>query len=277
MLSVGFEARSDLRQRTERYKMRARNSEATDQGTELTTKCIAPVRQDENLAGTRSSASLDSLVENGDTVKCIPILWKQHDGDAAFNTTPPTGSLADSGWQYEGQWGGVLGTAIAPQYFIAAQHVGGLVGDAFVFQGVTYKTTAYWNDPSSDLRVWKVDSVFPLWAPLYSLSDEPCKSFVVIGRGTKRGEHIVLCQVQTHWSTNVVSLKTVGLTKQQAQKLYPTATFQGSTMTYVPCHVVTNTTLATCTSPVLVPNSVCALVPAYTPNLICWASPVSLT
>src|SRR5258708_38948048 len=82
MLSVGFEARSDLRQRTERYKMRARNSEATDQGTELTTKCIAPVRQDENLAGTRSSASLDSLVENGDTVKCIPILWKQHDGDA---------------------------------------------------------------------------------------------------------------------------------------------------------------------------------------------------
>src|SRR5258708_17111953 len=150
MLSVGFEARSDLRQRTERYKMRARNSEATDQGTELTTKCIAPVRQDENLAGTRSSASLDSLVENGDTVKCIPILWKQHDGDAeepvpirwkrkngdavervptghgyaalclvllgltiapagavilrgsgdpAFNTTPPTGSLADSGRQ----------------------------------------------------------------------------------------------------------------------------------------------------------------------------------
>jgi prolipoprotein diacylglyceryltransferase len=40
--------------------------------------------------------------------------------DPAYNTQPPTGSLTNSGWQWQGLWGGVLGTAIAPHYFIAA-------------------------------------------------------------------------------------------------------------------------------------------------------------
>ena len=38
--------------------------------------------------------------------------------DPTYNTTPPTGALADSGWQYQIQLGGFLGTAIAPQYFM---------------------------------------------------------------------------------------------------------------------------------------------------------------
>ena len=105
-------------------------------------------------------------------------------GDPAYNTTPPTGALADSGWQYEGAWGGVLGTAIAPQYFLAARHVGGAVGQTFTFQGTAYTTTAYWDDPNSDFRVWKIDGTFPTYAPLYSLSDELGKLMVVVGRGT---------------------------------------------------------------------------------------------
>src|SRR5882757_11346916 len=45
-------------------------------------------------------------------------------GDPNYNTTAPGGSLTNSGWQYEGTWGGFLGTPIAPKYFITAAHVG---------------------------------------------------------------------------------------------------------------------------------------------------------
>jgi hypothetical protein len=93
-------------------------------------------------------------------------------GDPSYNTTPPAGALANSGWQYQGQWGGVLGTPIAPQYFIAAHHVGGSVGQSFTFNGAAYTTTAFWDDTNSDLRVWKVSGTFPTYAPLYTTSDE---------------------------------------------------------------------------------------------------------
>src|ERR1700731_563949 len=49
-------------------------------------------------------------------------------GDPSANTSAPTGALAGSGWQYEGQFAGVLGTVIASNYFITAKHVGGSVG-----------------------------------------------------------------------------------------------------------------------------------------------------
>src|SRR4051794_1862734 len=44
------------------------------------------------------------------------------------NTSVPTGTLSNSGWQYEGQFNGVLVTPIAPQYFISAEHTGGTIG-----------------------------------------------------------------------------------------------------------------------------------------------------
>jgi hypothetical protein len=112
-------------------------------------------------------------------------------GDPAYNTTPPAGALANSGWQYEGQWGAFLGTPIAPRYFLAAHHVGGAVGDTFTFHGVNYTTTAYWDDPSSDLRIWQVSGVFPTYAPLYSTSDETGRPLMVFGRGTQRGAPVV--------------------------------------------------------------------------------------
>jgi hypothetical protein len=161
-------------------------------------------------------------------------------GDPAANTAPPAGALADSGWQHQGLWGGVLGTPIAPQYFIAARHVGGSVGQEFIHQGVTYRTTAFWNDPNSDLRIWKVDGIFPGYAPLYSLQDEAGKPFVVMGRGTQRGAEIVVSVVQTNYYTNVVSLKELGIKRNDAQQEFPEATFHGQTMTVVSSEVVTN-------------------------------------
>jgi hypothetical protein len=112
-------------------------------------------------------------------------------GDPAYNTTPPTGVLTNSGWQYEGQWGSFLGTPIAPQYFLAAHHVGGAVGQTFMYHGVNYTTTAYWDDPSSDLRLWQVSGVFPSYAPLYTSSDEQGRALMVYGRGTQRGAAVM--------------------------------------------------------------------------------------
>ena len=84
-------------------------------------------------------------------------------GDPGCNTNAPGGALTNSGWQYEGQWGTVLGTPIAPTFFLAAQHVGGGIGQAFVLNGFTYHTVAYADSTNSDLRVWQVAETFPYY------------------------------------------------------------------------------------------------------------------
>src|SRR3954447_4709181 len=82
-------------------------------------------------------------------------------GDPECNTTAPTGALTNSGWQYQGTWGAFLGTPVAPKYFITAAHVGGSIGDQFSFRGVNYATTALFDDPNSDLRLWRICGTFP--------------------------------------------------------------------------------------------------------------------
>jgi hypothetical protein len=69
-------------------------------------------------------------------------------GDPSANTSAPTGALAGSGWQYEGQFGAFLGTVIASNYFVTAKHIGGNVGQTFTFNEVNYTTTAVFPDPS---------------------------------------------------------------------------------------------------------------------------------
>ena len=67
------------------------------------------------------------------------------------NKTAPTGTDANSGWQWEGKWaGGFVGTPIAPHYFLSASHLGGGVGGAIYFNGKNYNTTAAFDDPSDN-------------------------------------------------------------------------------------------------------------------------------
>jgi hypothetical protein len=111
-------------------------------------------------------------------------------GDPLFNTTPPEGALVDSGWQHEGFWGDFLGTAIGPQYFITASHIGGEIGDPFFLNGTAYTTDAFFKDPTSDLIIWRICGRFPAFASAYTNSDEAGKSLVVFGRGRQRGEPV---------------------------------------------------------------------------------------
>jgi hypothetical protein len=106
--------------------------------------------------------------------------------DPAANTTEPTGPLAGSGWQYEGDFGAYLGTAIAPHYFVTAKHLG-QVSNKFVYRGVNYTVTQGFPDPLSDLQIFQVLETFPDCAPLYDRSDEVGQHLVVIGRGSQRG------------------------------------------------------------------------------------------
>ncbi|HKS36460.1 MAG TPA: hypothetical protein VJW76_04670 [Verrucomicrobiae bacterium] len=142
-------------------------------------------------------------------------------GDPAHNTTAPGGSLTNSGWQFQGIWGGFLGTPIAPKYFIAAAHVGGSVGTPLVLNGVSYTTTAVFDDPDTDLRLWRICGTFPTFAPLYTNTNEVGKSLIVFGRGTQRAGPVTttnfLGNIKTNgwlwgpydgaqrWGTNVVA------------------------------------------------------------------------
>lgn len=111
--------------------------------------------------------------------------------DPGRNTSAPTGALADSGWQYEGEFGSFAGTAIAPNYFITASHIGGSVGQAFTYNGRSYSTTAMFDDPGSDLRIWKVDGDLGPYAPVVTSAVDAGQQVVINGRGTQRGEAIV--------------------------------------------------------------------------------------
>jgi hypothetical protein len=109
-------------------------------------------------------------------------------GDPSFNTNAPgTRALTNSGWQFVGAWAGFSGTVISSNCFLTAKHVGGAIGAPFEFQGSNYLTTASYDDPTGDLRIWRVSGQFPIYAPLYTKRNERSKNLVVIGRGTQRG------------------------------------------------------------------------------------------
>lgn len=149
--------------------------------------------------------------------------------DPNYNSTAPNAAYADSGWQYQGLFGGFLGTMISPQLFITATHVGvqsGTFVSSAAFNGtadVIYTIDAaanggagYWDIAGTDLRIYKVNEVFTNYAELYSGSDELGQSLVTIGRGGPRGTEVLVgadlkgwrtggSDGITRWGTNQVS------------------------------------------------------------------------
>lgn len=124
-------------------------------------------------------------------------------GDPNYNTQPPTGALAHSGWQWEGKWDSFgsefLGTPIAPRFFITARHVGGRVGSIFTYRGMAYHTVAVSICPGADLNIWQVAETFPEYAPLYTETNEIGRHCVVFGCGTQRGEPVVVGGITNGW------------------------------------------------------------------------------
>jgi len=124
-------------------------------------------------------------------------------GDPGYNTNAPGGALTNSGWQYQGTWSTFSGTVISSNAFITAKHVGGVVGDLFTFRGVQYATTASYESPEADLRIWRVAGQFPAFAPLYTRRNENGKNIVVFGRGTQRGAEVRINNRLKGWQWGV--------------------------------------------------------------------------
>jgi hypothetical protein len=61
----------------------------------------------------------------------------------SINTTAPSGELAGSGWQYEGLFDGFLGTVVASNYFVTANHISGSVGDVFFLTKIRTRRRQY--------------------------------------------------------------------------------------------------------------------------------------
>ncbi|MEQ1748650.1 MAG: PEP-CTERM sorting domain-containing protein [Prosthecobacter sp.] len=132
--------------------------------------------------------------------------------NALANTSAPTGDYANSGWAYEGKYGGFLGTMIGPQYFITAQHFA-LQGSTFIststFNGVadvtyTIDTAAnggqgYWDIAGTDMRVLKINETFSSYATLYTGSAEVGSTLVTFGRGGPRGTAINVSGSEHGW------------------------------------------------------------------------------
>jgi len=119
--------------------------------------------------------------------------------DPTYNTTAPAGALAGSGWQWVGSFDGFAGTPIGPQFFVAARHIGGSVGDVFAFNGTAYTTVAKFDDTVSDLRLWQISGTFPSWASLYRSNGEVGSPLVVFGMGLSRGSAVTVSGVLKGW------------------------------------------------------------------------------
>jgi hypothetical protein len=111
---------------------------------------------------------------------------------AERHITAPVGRFAGSGWEWQGKWGGNLGTPIAPHFFITVTHIQGNVGDPFIYQGKPYTSTAFYDDPNSDLRLVRVAEAFTEYPQIYKLKRETGRTMMVYGRGTQRGAEIRL-------------------------------------------------------------------------------------
>ena len=118
--------------------------------------------------------------------------------DPLFNSTPPAGNLAGSGWQYEASFGPFLATAIGPHHFLTARHVG-VPSNMVVYRGDAYMIVRYYDDPGSDLRILVIAETLASYAPLYSTPDEPGHDIVVIGRGMQRGNPIYVGRSLQGW------------------------------------------------------------------------------
>ena len=75
------------------------------------------------------------------------------------NVAAPTGLLAGSGWQYQGQINAFLGTPVSSKYFLSAQHLFSIpfgLTQPFTYGGQTYHPDQAIDIPGTDLRLWRI-------------------------------------------------------------------------------------------------------------------------
>jgi len=106
--------------------------------------------------------------------------------NSGTNKNPAPNNLGS----YTGQFGGFLGTAIAPQYLLTATHLGPSATFVYADGGntdIVYPITLAGN--INDIAIWKINGpqTFTHWIPIYTAGNEVNQPLVVLGNGTTRG------------------------------------------------------------------------------------------
>lgn len=118
-------------------------------------------------------------------------------GSSAGNTSAPADAGLAERWDQVGDFNSFLGTPIAPQFFVTANHIGNLTGQAITFPDSTsYTTTARFLDPASDLAIYQISGTFPndKIVPMYGGSFSTNQAMTIFGRGRSRTDTAVVGQ-----------------------------------------------------------------------------------
>lgn len=118
---------------------------------------------------------------------------------------PTDGTLAP--WLLEGRVGSGLGTPIAPNLFIAAQHYSGVGTQETIYYGpydhpTGYAANASWDIPGTDLRIFRINGTFDHYAKLYDAGasgPETGRDLFVVGRGGVAGSAYNVGTEQRGW------------------------------------------------------------------------------
>jgi len=114
-----------------------------------------------------------------------------------------TAPADDRGWSLTGSWQVGGGVAIAPNYFLTAQHLGGTAGQSFVLDGRTFTAASFTDIAGSDLRLVKINGTFASYAPLYrgAAASEAGQPIAMVGFGRfAHGAAVTTGTTQNGWN-----------------------------------------------------------------------------
>jgi hypothetical protein len=146
------------------------------------------------LAGAPVPAAL-SIVMWGRPASAVIVYGTQGNNDVATTPVPETIDGTSIG-DYEGTFGGFVGTPISSRFLVTATHIG--TGyTSFNYANGTATTMSYpvqFVASDGDLAIYEIAptslDTFSLYAPLYTGASEVTQPLVVLGQGTTRGSEI---------------------------------------------------------------------------------------
>lgn len=105
-------------------------------------------------------------------------------GSMVRNTTAPTGSYADSGWQYAGFYGNNSPVwPVSENWALQAAHTNPAVGSVVLLNGQNHTVVETSFLAGTDMALVRVATPFATYAPLYSGGDETGREMMVFGSG----------------------------------------------------------------------------------------------
>lgn len=116
-------------------------------------------------------------------------------GSSAGNTSAPTDPDLAVRWNQVGNFGSFMGTPIASQFFVTAEHIGNLTGQSITFlDASSYTTTARFTDPNSDLAIYQISGTFPSdkIVPMYAGGFTTNQAMTIFGRGRSRTDTAIV-------------------------------------------------------------------------------------